>query len=292
MFAIEIETTEDEKDLRIAELWEAGSAGIVEDTGANGMPVLRAFFEDGRDSAELVGAFAARKPSLLRFPDEGWVELSRRDWRSFPVGRRFFIVPEWLDDPAPAGRLRIVINPGMAFGTGVHEATQLCMEALEGRMAPGCRVFDIGTGSGILSIAASLLGAGEVVACDEDPGAVAIANENFAAAGVSAKAIYGSIEAIEGQADVIVANISPEVTIALAPEILYRLAPGGVAIVSGFEEQERAEVSEALQAAGARVTAGGQKNTWVSLVYSKAGEGNGPRASSSRAPVSSRSSSS
>lgn len=274
MFAIEIECSDDEKDFRIADLWEAGSTGIVESAGSGGQPILRAFFDNDRDSEDLMKAFAEFEPRLLRFPDEGWVELSRRDWHSFPVGKRFFIVPEWLDDPAPDGRIRIVVNPGMAFGTGLHEATQLCMEELEDRVTPGCRVFDIGTGSGILSIGARLLGAGEVIACDEDPEAVAIARESFAAAGVSVQAVYGSIEAIAGQADLIVANISPEATQVLAPEILYRLRPGGLAIVAGFEEQECQEVTTFLETAGARIVSSRRKNSWVALTYAKEGEGN------------------
>src|ERR1700720_323256 len=116
-------------------------------------------------------------------------------------GSRFFLVPAWRDDPAPAGRFRITVNPGMAFGTGVHETTQLCLEALEKYLTPGMTVLDVGTGSGILAEAARLLGARFVYACDTDPVAVQIAGHGF----------VGSVDAIAGASvDLVVANISPE----------------------------------------------------------------------------------
>ena len=116
------------------------------------------------------------------------------------VGARFYLVPEWRDDPTPAGRFRIEVNPGMAFGTGVHETTRLCLEALEQYLRPGMRVLDVGTGSGILASAAALLGAERVYACDIDPVAVEIAGMGF----------VGSVDAVAaGAADVVMANISP-----------------------------------------------------------------------------------
>src|ERR1700738_1813831 len=90
------------------------------------------------------------------------------------VGARFFLVPEWRDDPTPAGRFRIAVNPGQAFGTGVHETTRLCLEAIEEFVRPGSAVLDVGTGSGILARAAALLGAKRVYGCDVDPVAVEI----------------------------------------------------------------------------------------------------------------------
>ena len=95
------------------------------------------------------------------------------------VGERFYLVPEWRDDPTPPGRFRIAVNPGMAFGTGVHETTRLCLEALEHYVRPGMRVLDVGTGSGILARAATLLGAERAYACDTDPIAVEIAGIGF-----------------------------------------------------------------------------------------------------------------
>ena len=92
--------------------------------------------------------------------DRDWVQTARDLMRPMAVGKRFYLVPAWRDDPAPEGRLRIAVNPGLAFGTGVHETTRLCLEALEDYLAPGMSVLDVGTGSGILAEAARLLGRG------------------------------------------------------------------------------------------------------------------------------------
>src|SRR3954451_9665553 len=166
MFSLEIEFDPDDRDRLIAELWEAGSAGIVELTPRK----VRAFFEGDRKSL-----LAQYPGSTLREEEErDWVQSARDLLQPMEVGQRFFLVPEWREDPAPEGRFRIVVNPGMAFGTGVDEATRLCLEALEDVARPGMRTLDVGTGSGILARAASLLGAERSYACDTDPVAVAI----------------------------------------------------------------------------------------------------------------------
>src|ERR1039458_7126396 len=153
------------------------------------------------------------------------------------VGRRFFLVPEWRDDPAPPGRFRIAVNPGMAFGTGVHETTRLALEALEEFVKPGMTVLDVGTGSGILAKAARLLGAARVYACDTDPVAVEIAGDGF----------IGSVNAVAtASVDLAVANISPEAIVQLAPDLLRVLRKGGVLLVSGFELAEVEQVKAAL----------------------------------------------
>src|SRR5215468_5783093 len=163
MFSLEIECDPEDRDLLIAELWEQGSEGIVElNPGA-----VRAFFDNAADRRLLHARFPGARER--KEEDRDWVQSSRDMIQPMEVGRRFFLVPEWRDDPAPEGRLRIAVNPGMAFGTGVHESTQLCIEAMEDYLTPGMSVLDVGTGQGILSRAARLLGAGSVIACDIDP---------------------------------------------------------------------------------------------------------------------------
>lgn len=233
MFSLEIECDPEDRDLLIAELWEHGSNGVVELTPAR----VRAFFEDTADRDRL----------LQLFPGSAWRREEQRDWvqsardllQPMEVGERFFLVPEWRDDPAPSSRLRISVNPGMAFGTGVHETTRLCLEALERLVRPGAAVLDVGTGSGILAQAARLLGAAKVYACDVDPVAVQIAGSAF----------VGSVDAVAtASVDLVVANISPEAIIQLAPELLRVLRPGGALLVSGFETREVEQVSAALPA--------------------------------------------
>ena len=175
------------------------------------------------------------------------------------VGERFFLVPEWRDDPAPAGRFRMVVNPGMAFGTGVHETTRLCLEALERYVRPGMDVLDVGTGSGILARAAGLLGARRVYACDTDADAVEIAGGQFPALA----RFVGSADAVaDGVADVVVANISPEAITALAPDLLRARRAGGVLLASGFEERE----VELVKAAVGQVREVRTKGTWAIAV--------------------------
>src|SRR3954468_881377 len=154
MFSLEIDFDPDERDLLIAELWEHGSAGIVELSPSR----LRAFFE-----ADRTALLALYPGSTLREEeDRDWVQSARDLLQPMEVGDRFYLVPEWRDDPTPPNRFRIVVNPGMAFGTGVHETTRLCIEAMEDYLTPGMSVLDVGTGQGILARAARLLGAGQV----------------------------------------------------------------------------------------------------------------------------------
>jgi len=231
MFSLEIECDADDRDLLIAELWEQGSAGIVELDQRR----VRAFFEDSAPREVLLDLYPGAR--LREEEPRDWVAAARDLLQPMEVGRRFYLVPEWRDDPAPPGRFRIVVNPGMAFGTGLHSTTQLSIEALEDYLQPGMTLLDVGTGSGILASAARLLGAGNVVACDTDPIAAQIAGDAF----------VGSADAVgTGSADVVVANISPQVIVALAPEFRRVLRPGGLLLASGFERHEVERVSAAL----------------------------------------------
>jgi len=231
MFSLEIDCSADNRDLLIADLWEQGSAGIVELNPST----VRAFFEDDADRAALLDKYPGARERIEEQRD--WVSEAREMLQPMEVGRRFFLVPEWRDDPAPEGRFRIVVNPGMAFGTGVHETTRLCIEAMEDLLRPGMNVLDVGTGQGILARAARLLGAGRVVACDIDPIAVGIAGEGF----------VGSVDAVASEsADLVLANISPEAIAALAGDLLRVRCPGGVLLASGFELHEIEQVRAAL----------------------------------------------
>jgi ribosomal protein L11 methyltransferase len=195
----------------LAELMEAGTLGLTEVPG-----YVDAFFTD----AEAARRFGEPRP----VPEVDWVAETRAAWPPLLVGEKFFVAPPWCEDPAPPGRFRLEINPGQQCGTGQHPCTRKCLEAMERVIRPGDAVLDVGTGSGILSIAAKLLGAGRVVACDIDPEA--------------ARAVpffQGSVDAVRADSfDVVVANINEDVIGVMLPDF-KRVAR--VRILSGFRDE-------------------------------------------------------
>jgi len=267
MFSLELESDGDGKDLLVAELWDQGSTGIVETDLPEGRCLLRAFFDEQTVTADLQRRFGGR---MEKHADRDWVAFSRTNWEPITVGSRFYLVPEWRDDPAPPGRIRIEINPGLACGTGFHEATQLCLEALEQYQQPQMTVLDVGAGSAILSVASARLEARRVIACDVDPEAVEIAAENVRRAGVRVRLFTGSVDAIRaGSVDMIVANISAVVSIALASQALLCLAPGGRYVASGFEDWEATAVEAAIERAGAVIERTLAKGSWRAVVATR-----------------------
>lgn len=185
MVSVRIENCDDLVTLR---LWEAGTLGITEGDG-----FAEAFFEDAQVAAQF------GEPQAVDECD--WIARTEAAFPPLSVGQKFFVAAPWRTEPTPPGRLRLVINPGARFGTGYHRCTQLCLEALERLVRPGDSVLDVGSGSGILSLAAKMLGAGRVVSCDIDPDATG--PECF---------FVGSVDAVRsGAFDVVVANISEDV---------------------------------------------------------------------------------
>ena len=248
MFSIDIERGEAEKDFTIAELWEARCTGIVELDDLH----MRVFFDDDARQAELIAQFGGEATAA---DTRDWVAFAREHLKPMKIGERIFVIPEWCDEATPEGRIRITINAGLAFGTGAHETTRMCMEALERHVRAGATVVDIGTGSGILCEAALKLGAARAVASDTDPDAVAVAKENFARAGVSVGVFTGSADALgSGVADIVVANISPAWIAELAADWVRIVKPGGVGILSGFEAADVPGIQAAIEKAGGSVS--------------------------------------
>ena len=263
MFSFDIDCWQDEKDLRIAELFEAGSVGITEMDG-----FVRAFFEEDTDREALRAQFPGGREAAA--DERDWVAYSQQQLSPREVGRKFFLVPEWRDDPAPEGRIRIVINSGRAFGTGHHESTRLCLEMLEDYLQPNDVVADVGTGSGILAEAAFRLGAREVIACDTDPESVEVSAENWQRAGIRIAVIEGSAADLEaGKFNLILANISPEVLLQIAPDLLRALAPQGKAILSGIEQPDLEYLLPGLSTAGFTLVATREEANWRGLVVSR-----------------------
>lgn len=225
MFSLRLHCSPDQQDLLVARLWEAGTEGIIE---RNSM--VEAFFADDAGSAALIETFAAHSPVLQPASEDDWIATTQAAFPAMQLGDRFFLAPPWSEEPTPPGRLRLEINPGMACGTGWHPCTQLCLAAMETHVRPGHSVLDVGTGSGILSEAARLLGAARIVSCDIDPDAIGIARETL-----PNPMFVGSADAIRSQCfDVIVANISGEAISALREELDRVRKPSGRLILSGF----------------------------------------------------------
>ncbi len=247
----------EETDRLVAELWERGTAGVIEEEGG-----LRAFFPEGTEMSALATAFSAYAPCWEHAPERDWVALAQSLWEPLPVGARFFLVPEWRGDPTPPGRLRLAIRPGQACGTGWYAATRLCLEAMERRLTRGCAVLDIGAGSGILAMAAALDGAGRVIACDIDWQAVREARERCGAA-----LFCGSVRSVRSRSvDLAVANINAHTIVQLAGEIARVLRPGGVAIVSGFRQKHAPLVRAALERSGRAIEEILEEDEWLAFV--------------------------
>lgn len=233
MFSLLFYTAGEREDFLIAELQECGTTGITEEAGG-----LRAFFEDEQDADALLGRFAEFSPAFREEPEADWERATREAWPPICVGERFFLVAPWdRETPTPPGRLRLEIYPGMACGTGRHPATQLCLQAIERLVKPGARVLDVGSGSGILSDAAKLVGADAVIGCDIDPDAVRIARER-----VHVPMFVGSADAVRSAwADAIIANIDAATLEQIAPELERVRRQGSVMILSGFPEWDQPE---------------------------------------------------
>ncbi len=176
--------------------------------------------------------------------DEDWVQAVQREFTPFAVGRRLWITPSWHAGPAevPDGRQAIVLDPGLAFGTGSHPTTRLCLEWLDEHIAGGTSLIDYGCGSGILAIAAARLGAAPVTAIDIDPQALAAAARN-AEANHAAIELQSGEKAAPVRADVVVANILANPLRVLAPLLESLVVPGGSLVLAGLLDRQAGEIA-------------------------------------------------
>ena len=230
-------------------------------------PVITLWFTDDEEgaaecmrAADAVKRFGEENPGsgiTVRLKDSGddseWLYKWQEHFRPTRVGERIVVKPSWEEYEPEEGDLVIEMDPGMAFGSGLHETTSMCIKALEKYVFPGARVLDVGTGTGILAIAAALSGAGACLGTDIDGEAVRVASENTAKNGLGdAIAITeGDLtEGIDWDADILVANLMADLVIRLSPDAAKHLRPGGIYISSGILDVKEDAVAAAVRDAG------------------------------------------
>jgi len=201
--------------------------------------------------------------------DSAWKDKWKEYFKPFRVSDRIVIKPTWEEYDAKDGDLILEIDPGMAFGTGTHETTSMCIEMIEKYLKPGDSVLDAGCGSGILSIAAALLGAQKVLGVDIDETAVEVARENIEKNGVAdvADARYGDLtRGVDFRGDLVVANLMAELICLLSPDVPAHLSDGGIFISSGILTEKEEMVTADLKKAGFGIKEINRKGEWCCIV--------------------------
>lgn len=280
--------TEDPEDIR--SLIEAQDASIFVDPAfLADLPDyvrIRAYFQ-AEDAEALQGEWREKLARLGEFlplgegliacravREEDWANSWKRHYRPLPISARVTVVPSWEEYAARADEIVLTLDPGSAFGTGEHETTALCLQAVEELGCAGERVLDLGCGSGILGILAAKLGAAEVEALDTDPNAVAVTRANAAQNGCADRltARVGTLgAAAHARYALILANILAEVHVQLASDYAEKLDGGGRLLLSGIIAHKADAVRAALDATGLRLRATRRRGDWVLLIYEKEG---------------------
>lgn len=204
--------------------------------------------------------------------EKDWAESWKKYYKPRRIGTNIVIKPTWESIDEKEGDLVIELDPGMAFGTGTHETTMMCIEALEKFMNNGDKVYDIGCGSGILSIAAAKLGASDIVAVDLDPNCIKVSNENILKNEVEDKihAIQGNLlDVVEDKADVIVSNIIAEIIVKMSKDLREYLADNGIFIASGIILEKIKLVEDSLVENGFEILEIKKLGEWACIVARK-----------------------
>ena len=223
-----------------------GEPGSVTTPGWDRSRIV-ALLEPDADPAAMIAACAASAGlpaapsfSVEEIAEQNWVQLTQAQFEPIRVSSRLWIVPSWHEAPDTQA-INLILDPGMAFGTGSHPTTRLCLEWLERSVTPNCSVLDYGCGSGILAIAAAKLGAGWVIGVDIDPQAVTAARDNAVRNEVNAR-FDDLTKPVQGEFDIVVANILANPLKALAPAICAHVSPGGQLALSGILAEQAQEL--------------------------------------------------
>jgi ribosomal protein L11 methyltransferase len=269
----------DDPELAPAEGWGSGAVTPPTEHAVTG------YFEDDTRTAERCRRLESALADLAATTGlRHWLKYTRVDeadwaeaWKEFfypqTISPGLVVKPTWRDYAPRPGETVIEIDPGMAFGTGTHPTTVMCLQLIEKYLRPATRFLDVGTGSGILMIAAARLGARMVTGVDNDPTAMAVARDNLAANNVPPETttlIAGSlVSAIAGRFELVAANILAEVIVALAPDLPEVLAPGACVICSGIIQSKASTVASHLKAADLDILETCTQEEWVAIVAQK-----------------------
>lgn len=280
---ISVYTSPESEEAVVQMLLDVGAQGVVVDNDGPSRVVTAYLSEAAPDVREQLEtrvralADAGLDPGPARVTtaaveDEDWAESWKRHYRPLTIGQRFLVKPAWIDVPA-SERLVIELDPGMAFGTGYHPTTVLCLEALESVVRQGDVVVDVGTGSGILGIGAARLGAAAVVGVDTEREAVEAAKENVVRNGVAAVMTVekGSTDKARASlggrlADVVVVNILARVIDRLADELYELLKPGGIMVAGGIIDHAAGALMERLRSVGFHIEDERYRGEWCCLI--------------------------
>ena len=245
---------------------------FVENTDTEGMERLQAFVEDLRQQ-NTTGFYGSLEMTVKALPEVDWMEAWKDNYPPQPIGEKLIVLPYWLKDTDDSGRLQVVLDPGLTFGTGFHPSTQMVMGKMEKFITPGSNCLDLGSGSGILSIAALRLGAKAATGVDIDPKAEDAARENAAYNGYDAPrftALTGNVLSDKGlmtrlkgsRYDVVLVNIVADVIIGLAPVLPDFMDKETLLICSGILDNRLQDVTAALEGAGLQITEQAEQEEW------------------------------
>lgn len=232
-----------------------------------------AFIDAGLTAIEeRIGNYRFGNTRFRKLAEKDWANEWKQYFHTTHVGKHLVIKPSWEEYEAQPGEKIIKIDPGMAFGTGTHHTTNMCMENIERVLKPGMTVYDVGTGSGILAIASALLGAKEIVAVDIDAVAVRVAQENITDNGLShiIDVRQGDLLAgTSGQADLILANIIADIILLFLQDVPKRLKDDGIFLASGIIEERVVDIEAKAKEVGLKVDNIDHRGGWVVMQMSK-----------------------
>ncbi|MGG7323428.1 50S ribosomal protein L11 methyltransferase [Clostridium baratii] len=260
--------------------WDFADINVLEHKGE--YAVVKGYFSDEDNIDEVVtyvkekvkeikdmGFDVGRGEVLVeKTHEEDWANNWKKYYKPSKVGEKIVVKPIWEDYEKKGDELVVELDPGMAFGTGDHETTRMCIQALEKYVEKDSTVFDVGTGSGILAIAAAKLGAKKAVGVDLDPVAVESAKENVSYNNLdNIEVLYGNlVEVIEGKADIVVANIIAEIICILIDDVKRVLKQGGMFITSGIIHERVKMVTDKLEESGFEVIKVNKDGEWNCII--------------------------